>query len=137
MDAMALLLTLPRIPDRFIDPADLILSAVTKQAGERRRIDFVADQYPSVSTKNIEREKRGRTGQLAVQITSPQQLCRRQCLTWFEQDQPPCRCVGDRPALCREDRHEQSCSKISVVAQGSIFASIVFELCSSQEEADT
>lgn len=44
VDAMALLQTLPRIPDHFIDLADLILSAVIKQAGEARRIDFVADQ---------------------------------------------------------------------------------------------
>ena len=78
VDAMAQLRTLPRIPNRFIDLADVILSAVIKQAGEARRIDFVADQYPSVSIKNIEREKRGRSGQLAVQIRSPQQLCLRQ-----------------------------------------------------------
>ena len=78
VDAMAQLQTLPRIPDRFIDLADVILSAVIKQAGEARRIDFVADQYPSVSIKNIEREKRGRSGQLAVQIRSSQQLCPRQ-----------------------------------------------------------
>ena len=78
VDAMAQLQTLPRLPDRFIDLADLIHSAVIKQVGEARRIDFVADQYPSVSMKNIEREKRGRSGQLAVQIRSPQQLCPRQ-----------------------------------------------------------
>ena len=72
---MAQLKILPRIPDRFIALSDLILSAVIKQAGEARRIDFVAGQYPSVSIKNIERERQGRSGQLAVQIRSPQQLC--------------------------------------------------------------
>ena len=41
--AMAQLQTLPKIPDRFIDLADVILSAVIKQAGEATRIDFVAD----------------------------------------------------------------------------------------------
>ena len=56
---MAQVKILPRIPDRFIELADLILSAVIKQAGEARRIDFIADQYPSVSIKNIERERRG------------------------------------------------------------------------------
>ena len=50
---------LPRIPDRFIELADLILSAVIKQAGEARRIYSIADQHPSVSIKNIERERRG------------------------------------------------------------------------------
>ena len=44
VDAMAQLRTLPRIPNRFIDLVDVILSAVIKQAGEARRIDFVADQ---------------------------------------------------------------------------------------------
>ena len=58
---MAQLQTLPKIPDRFIDLADVILSAVIKQAGEATRIDFVADQYPTASIKNIEREKRGRS----------------------------------------------------------------------------
>ena len=59
VDAMAQPKILPRIPDRFIDLADLILSALIKQAGEARRIDFVADQYPIVSIKNIKRERRG------------------------------------------------------------------------------
>lgn len=72
VDAMALLQTLPKIPDRYIDLADLILSAIINQAGEASRIDFVADQYPSISIKNIEREKRGRSGHLAVQIRSSQ-----------------------------------------------------------------
>ena len=40
---MAQLKILPKIPDRFIDLADRILSAVIKQAGEARRIDFVTD----------------------------------------------------------------------------------------------
>ena len=78
VDAMAQLKILPKIPDCFIDLVDLILSAVIKQVGEARRIDFVADQYPSVSIKNIEHERQGRSGQLAVQIRSPQQLCPRQ-----------------------------------------------------------
>ena len=77
VDAMAQPKILPRIPDRFINLADLILSALIKQAGEARRIDFVADQYPIVSINNIKRERRGRLGQLAVQIRSPQQLCLR------------------------------------------------------------
>ena len=148
---MALLQTLPRIPDCFIDLADLILSAVIKQAGEARRIDFVADQYPSVSIKNIEREKRGRSGQLAVQIRSPQQLCPRQWKKFLANglnktnlmefladvwgtDQRFAKKIGERTLFVT---HGESCSKISVDAQGSISSSIVLELCSNQEEADT
>ena len=151
VDAMALLQTLPRIPDRFIDLADLILSAVIKQVGEARRIDFVADQYPSVSIKNIEREKRGRSGQLAVQIRSPQQLCLRQWKKFLDNgmnktnliefladvwgtDQRFAEKIGERTLFVT---HEESCSKISVDVQGSISSSIVLELCSNQEEADT
>ena len=142
---------LPRIPDRFIDLADLILSALIKQAGEARRIDFVADQYPSVSIKNIEREKRGRSGQLAVQIRSPQQLCPRQWKKLLANglnktnlmefladvwgtDQRFARKIGERTLFVT---YGESCSKISVDAQGSISSSIVLELCSNQEEADT
>ena len=151
VDAMAQLQTLPRIPDRFIDLSDVILSAVIKQVGEARRIDFVADQYPSVSIKNIEREKRGRSGQLAVQIRSPQQLCLRQWkkflanglnktnLMEFLADvwgthQCFAKKIGERTLFVT---HGESCSKISVDAQGSISSSIVLELCSNQEEADT
>ena len=151
VDAMALLQTLPRIPDRFIDLADLILSTVIKQAGEARRIDFVADQYPIVSIKNIEREKRGRSGQLAVQIRSPQQLCPRQWKKFLANglnktnlmefladvwgtDQRFAEKIGERTLFVT---HGESCSKVSIDAQGSTSSSIVLELCSNQEEADT
>ena len=150
INAMALLQTLPTIPDCFIDLADLILNAVIKQVGNARRIDFVADQYPSVSIKNIERKKRGRTGQLAVQITSPQQLCPRQWKKFLANglnktnlmefladvwgtDRRFAERIGERAVFIA---HGESCSKISVEAQGNIFSSIVLELCSNQE-ADT
>ena len=151
IDAMALLQTLPRIPDRFIDLADLILSAVIKQAGEARRLDFVADQYPSISIKNIEREKRGRSGQLSVQIISPQQLCPRQGKKFLANglnktnlmefladvwgtDQRFAEKIGERTLFVT---HGESCTKISDDTQGSISSGIVLELCSNQEEADT
>ena len=151
VDAMALLQTLPTIPDRFIDLADLILSAVIKRAREARRIDFVADQYPSVSIKSIEREKRGRSGQLVVQIRSPQQLCLRQWKKFLANglnktnlmefladvwgtDQRFAEKIGERTLFVT---HGESCSKISVDAQGSISSSIELELCSNEEEADT
>ena len=42
--------------------------------------------------------------------------------------------IGERTLFVT---HGESCSKISVDAQGSISSSIVLELCSNQEEADT
>jgi len=38
----------------------------------------VGDQYPVISIKNTERNKRGRDGQLVINITNGQQLCPRQ-----------------------------------------------------------
>ena len=106
---MAQLKILPKIPDCFIDLADLILSAVIKQVGEARRIDFVADQYPSVSINNIERERQGRSGHLAVQIRSPKQLCPRQWKKFLANGLIKTNLMefladvwGDRPALCSE-----------------------------------
>ena len=148
---MALLQTLPRIPDRFVDLADLTLSAVFKQAGKARRMDFVADQYPSVSIKNIEREKQGRSGQLAVQIKSPPQLCLQQWTKFLANglnknnlmefladrwgtDQCFPKKIGERKLFVT---YGESCSKISIDTQGSISSSIVLELSSNQEEADT
>ena len=161
---MALLQTLPKIPDRFFDLADLTLSAVFKQAGKARRIDFVADQYPSVSIKNIEREKQGRSGQLAVQIRSPLQLCLQKWTKFLANglnksnlmeflanglnksnlmefladrwgtDQCFPKKIGERKLFVT---YGESCSKISIDTQGSISSSIVLELSSNQEEADT
>ena len=66
---------------------------------------------------------------------------------WFDKDQPhgiPYRCVGTDQRFAKKigERtlfvtHGESCSKVSVDAQGSISSSTVFELCSNQEEADT
>ena len=129
---MAQLKILPRIPDRFIDLADLILSAVIKQAGEARRIDFVTDQYQSVSIKGIEYEKRGRSGQLAVEIRSPQQLCPRQWKKFLANGLIKTNLMEFLADVW--GTHGESCSKIIVDAQGSISSSIVFELCSNQPE---
>ena len=151
VDAMALLQTLPKVPDRFIDLADLILSAIINQGGEARRIDFVADQYPSISIKNIGREKRGRSGQVAFQSRSSQQFCPRQWKKFLANglnktnlmefladvwgtDQRFAEKIGVKTLFVT---HGESCSKVRVDAQGSISSSTVLELCSNQEEADT
>ena len=78
MDAMAILQTLSKIPDRFSDLAEIMFNRIMLQAGEATRVDFVGDQYPEISIKKIEREKRGSSGRLTVNITGPQQFCPRQ-----------------------------------------------------------
>jgi len=44
IDAMALLQTLTRVPDRFAGLADLVLRTIIEQVGKATRIDFVADK---------------------------------------------------------------------------------------------
>ena len=75
IDAMAMLQTLVRIPDRLSELADM--TKILIEAGEAARIDFV-DQYPANSNKNTERNKRGRDGEIVINITNGQQFCPRQ-----------------------------------------------------------
>ena len=74
IDAIAMLQTLSKTPERFSELAEMIFKRILMQVGEARRVDFVGDQYPDISIKNIERERRSNSGQLAVAITSSQQL---------------------------------------------------------------
>ena len=76
--AMAMLQTVVRVPDRFCELAEMVMSRILTEAGEAARIDFVGDQYPAISIKNTERNKRSRDGELVVNVTNGQQLCPRQ-----------------------------------------------------------
>ena len=152
IDAMALLQSLTRIPDRFIDLAELILGTAVKQAEDATRIDIVADQYPAISIKNAEREKRGSAGQLVVQIASGQQMCPRQwkkflssgsnktnlmkflAEEWATNHQMTTKMIGHRLLVVT---HGETCTKISVDPRDHISVTVVEELCSNHEEADT
>ena len=57
IDAMAMLQTLNKIPERFSQLAEMIFKRILMQVGGARRVDFVGDQYPNISIKNIEREE--------------------------------------------------------------------------------
>ena len=78
IDAMALLHALVRVPDRFSELADMVMTRTPTEAGDATRIDFVRDQYPANSIKSTERSKRGRDGELVINITNCQQFCPRQ-----------------------------------------------------------
>ena len=58
IDAMAMLQTLNKIPERFLQLAEMIFKRILTQVGEARRVDFVGDQYPNISIKNIEKQFR-------------------------------------------------------------------------------
>ena len=45
-----------KTPDRFSDLTEMV-NGILLQAGEATKVDFVGDQYPEISIKNIERER--------------------------------------------------------------------------------
>ena len=150
MDAMAVLQTLVRVPDKFSELAEMVMTIILAEAGEATRIDFVGDQYPPISIKNAERNKRGRDGQLVINITSPQQFCPRQWRKFMANGSNK---TGLLNFLVREwsanpvytqkikdhtlfVAHGGICTKLEV-SLDTISASTVLDLCSNQEEADT
>lgn len=106
--AMALMQTLPRIPDCFTDLADLILSAVIKQVGEARRIDCSRPVRMCLNKHWV-----WESGEIRP-VNCPDfksTTVEKVACQWFEQDQHhgiPCRCVGDWPALWQEDQKKNA-----------------------------
>jgi len=150
IDAMAFMQMLPRVPERFADLSKLVITSVVRQAGDAKRIDFIADQYPGTSIKDLEHYKREKSGKLTVQITSPQQLCpcqwkkfmsegtnKTNLMEFFVHDwstnQNYINELGDRMLFIT---HGELCTNISV-QEGLISATLVPELYSNHEEADT
>ena len=119
------------------------------QVGEARRVDFVGDQYPNILMKNIERERRSNSGQLAVAIASSQQLCPRQGKKYLSYGRNK---VGLLKFLSEEwskqeyakrigscvmyVTHGNHCTKL-VAIEGHTKATDETELYTDQEEADT
>lgn len=78
-DAMPLLQSLTNIPETFSELATLLFNTITMgQSESRQRVDFVADQYPAISIKNVERTRRSSKGTILVNITHGSQKCPRQ-----------------------------------------------------------
>ena len=128
----------------------MVMTRILIEAGETARIDFVGDQYPANSIKNIERNKRGRDGERVINITNGQQFCPRQWRKFMAKGSNK---TGLLNFLAREwsqnavyaekikERtpfitHGDNCTKLSA-SDGTITACTVLELCSNQEEADT
>ena len=57
IDAMALLQTLARVPNRFSELAEMVMTRILVEAGEASRIDFVGEHYPAISIKNTEKKQ--------------------------------------------------------------------------------
>ena len=150
IDAMAVMQALVRVPDRLSELADMVTTRILIEGEEAARIDFVGDQYPANSIKNTERSKRGRDGELVINITNGQQFCPRQWRKFMANGSNK---TGLLIFLIREwsenavyaekikDRtlfvtHGDNCTKLTS-SNGTINVCTVLELCSNREEADT
>ena len=150
IDAMVVLQTLVRVPDKFSELAEMVMTIILAEAGEAIRIDFVGDQYLPISITNPERNKQCRDAQLAINITSPQQFCPHQWRKFMANGSNK---TGLLNFLVREwsanpvytqkikdhtlfVTHRGICTKLEV-SLDTISASTVLDLCSNQEEADT
>ena len=149
IDAIAMLQTLSKTPERFSELAEMIFKRILMQVEEARRVDFVGDQYPDISIKNIERERRSNSGQLAVAITSSQQFCPRQWKKYLSCGRNKVRLlkflseewskqeyaerIGSRVMYVTHGNH---CTKL-VAIDGHMTATDEAELYTNQEEADT
>ena len=149
IDAMAMLQMFTRVPDRFADLAEMLLTEILVLTRTATRVDFVADQYPDLSIKNTERSKRGREGQVLFAISSREQPCPRQWKKFMSNGTNKTRLmhnlvsewstrkyaekIGARTLYVT---HGNNCTKIEVV-DGTTVPSVASQLCSNQEEADT
>ena len=110
----------------------------------------MGDQYPVISIENTERNKRGRDGQLVINITNGQQLCPRQwkmlmangsnktnfvrfLVRGWSENAVYADKIKDRTFYVS---HGDNCTKL-VSSNGTTTASDVSELWTNQEEADT
>ncbi len=73
VDLMALLQSMLDVPSTFSELAASVLRLSIAHTNDGARVDIVADQYPSISIKNIERDRRACGGTLHVKISSGQQ----------------------------------------------------------------
>jgi hypothetical protein len=75
IDAMPILQTLKPVPTTFGELSIAVLHRIIAKANQHQstRIDFVVDRYPDVSTKNVERNKRGKGGVQLITIYNKDQ----------------------------------------------------------------
>ena len=80
VDGMALLWLITKIPTTFKELACKVLGILVNMDNNENtsRIDFVCDQYIIPSIKDSERECRGTTGSVRVQIGFAHQKCPKQ-----------------------------------------------------------
>ena len=76
IDGMALLQSLKSAPRTFSELAGYVFQLVKSTSSQNgTRTDLIMDQYPEVSIKNPEREKRGAGGAIQIKIQDGNQTC--------------------------------------------------------------
>lgn len=76
LDGMVILHSLKVVRRTFRDLASYVFQLMKSNSSrERTRTDLIMDQYPEVSIKNLEREKRGTGGTIQITIQDGNQKC--------------------------------------------------------------
>ena len=148
---MAVLQSLVSPKGSFADVAKLVFNITTAafQMGAQR-IDFVVDQYPQVSIKTCERNRRSQQGVLKVLINHRDQPCPLQWKKYLSLDENKVALVSflvkewSRPEYAASLQHRSLfvthgnyCTKMSSTDGLSVETSAVVELECTHEEADT
>ena len=150
VDGMALLQSLKGIPKTFKDVADVVLKQLISTAvfHSSKRVDFVTDRYPSLSTKTAEREKRASSGTQAFKIYGPTQDVPKQWKKFMSLGQNKeqlveilfqCWCDANPDALRNVQllvAHKNLCHRIQR-KKNILEITLLPELTCDHEEADT
>ena len=76
LDGVAILHSIKYVPRTFSCLASFVFQLVKSAASQdRTRTDLIMDQYPDVSIKNPERERRGAGGSIRIAIDHGNQKC--------------------------------------------------------------
>jgi hypothetical protein len=78
VDAMAVLHSLTAPANTFGDVAEIILWTVIHGTDKHSRVDFLVNQYTTLSIKSAEQERIAEKGALSLNITSGEQKCPKQ-----------------------------------------------------------
>ena len=150
VDGMALLQSLKEILKTFKEVADVVLKQLVSAAVfySSKRVDFVTDRYPTLSTKTAEREKRASSGTQALKIYGPSQDVPKQWKKFMSLGQNKeqlveilftCWCNAN-PESFRNVQllvaHKELCHKIQSV-NNILEVTLLPELTCDHEEADT
>ena len=150
LDAMAVLQTLPVIPETFGELATKLLTMVVNAASfyKCKRLDFVCDRYPRQSIKNLERARRTASGVQVIRIYSEQQKAPRQWKKFMSSGENKEELIKfifstwrkANPRLLKGVEvflaHEEHCHRL-FDSNGEMMCSEIRELYCDHEEADT